>query len=119
VGDIDGDHTLEVVTGSRDGNLFAWHTKGSDTGVVQWESFHHDNANTGNYGTALQQGVLERATQPIDCTTDCAAPQPGTSTSYKAGGGGCSLTKGDGEGAAFALFLAAGLGGVLAKRRRR
>ena len=119
VGDIDGDHSLEVVTGTRDGNLFAWHTKGTDTGVVQWESFHHDNANTGNYGVALQQGVLERATQPIDCTTDCTAPQGSTTTTYKAGGRGCSMSKNDGEGAAFALVIAAGLGGVLVKRRRR
>jgi hypothetical protein len=127
VGDIDGDHSLEVVTGTRDGNLFAWHSKGTDTGVIQWESFHHDGANTGNYATALTQGVLERATQPIDCATDCAAPQGTTTSSVKAGGGGCSAVAAAGNGAAgggkaggaFALLLAVGLGGVLAKRRRR
>jgi MYXO-CTERM domain-containing protein len=120
VGDIDGDHTLEVVTGTRDGNLFAWHTKGTDTGVIQWESFHHDNANSGNYGVALQQGVLERATQPIDCATDCiAAPAP-TTTTYKAGGCGCRAIPDDDERAgAFALLAAASLGAVLARRKRQ
>ena len=44
VGDIDGDHMLEVVTGTREGALYAWQTKGTDKGVVAWESFHHDNA---------------------------------------------------------------------------
>ncbi len=74
VGDINGDHTLEVVDATRDGYLYAWTTKGSDTGVVAWESFHHDNANTGNYGTALDQGVLERAKTPLDCTPPDAGP---------------------------------------------
>jgi MYXO-CTERM domain-containing protein len=120
VGDIDGDHKIEVVTGTRDGNLFAWHTQGTDTGVIQWESFHHDNANTGNYMTALDQGVLERAAQPIDCATDCTAPLAATTTTYKAGGCGCrTMSKDDEKAGAFALVVAAGLGGVLVRRRRR
>ncbi|MGD0528476.1 MAG: FG-GAP-like repeat-containing protein [Polyangiaceae bacterium] len=126
VGDVDGDHGLEVVVGTRDGNLFAWHTQGTDTGVIQWESYHHDLANTGDYTVALQQGVLERATQPIDCATDCTLVDAGTTTTtYKAGGGGCSTVEAKGEsegeakGAAFALAVAGGLGLVLVKRRRR
>jgi hypothetical protein len=120
VGDIDGDHGLEVVTGTRDGNLFAWHTKGTDTGVVQWESFHHDNANTGSYGYALDQGVLERATQPIDCATDCTVPAATPPTTYRAGGGACGTAPWDRErSGALALVLVAGLGAVLARRRRR
>jgi len=68
VGDINGTHSLDVVEATRDGYLYAWSTKGTDTGVVQWESFHHDNANTGNYGTKLDQGVLELAATPLDCS---------------------------------------------------
>jgi hypothetical protein len=120
VGDLDGDHTLEVVAGTRDGYLFAWHTKGTDTGVVQWESFHHDNANTGNYGQALDQGVLERATQPIDCATDCVAPAAPTTPRYKAGGCGCrTVPKNDARTGGPPLLFAAALGGVLARRARR
>ncbi len=76
VGDVDGDHTLEVVTGTRDGYLYAWHTKGTDTGVIQWESFHHDNSNTGNYGLKLDQGVLRAGTATLDCSLDCTRRQP-------------------------------------------
>ena len=80
IGDVDGDHSLEVVTGTRDGYLFAWHTQGTDTGVVQWESFHHDSANTGNYDVALDQGVLKATSQPINCALDCNAAAPSPST---------------------------------------
>jgi hypothetical protein len=120
VGDVDGDHGLEVVAGTRDGNLFAWHTKGTDTGVVQWESFHHDNANTGNYGVKLDQGVLERASQPIDCATDCTAPPATPPTSYKVGGCGCRTgSSDDARAGVLALGMVAGLGAVLTRRRRR
>jgi hypothetical protein len=77
VGDITGDHSLAVVEATRDGYLYAWSTKGTDTGVVEWESFHHDNANTGNYGTKLDQGVLEKAKSPIDCFTVLPVPDAG------------------------------------------
>ena len=120
VGDVDGDHKLEVVVGTRDGNLFAWHTQGTDTGVVSWESYHHDNANTGNYMAKLDQGVLLRATQPIDCTTDCTAAQSPMTTTLKAGGCGCgTVSKDEGRAGAFALAIVAGLGAVLTRRRRR
>ena len=77
VGDINGDHSLAVVEATRDGYLYAWGTKGKDSGVVQWESFHHDNANTGNYATKLDQGVLELAPTPIDCDA-VVKPDAGT-----------------------------------------
>ena len=121
VGDVDGDHKLEVVVGTRDGYLFAWHTQGTDTGVVQWESFHHDNANTGNYGTKLAQGTLKRATAPIDCAVDCTL-QVGAEPAEKlrAGGCGCHAVSAEGGGTgAMALASALGVvGGVLARRRR-
>ncbi len=120
VGDIDGDHGLEVVTGTRDGNLFAWHTQGTDTGVVQWESYHHDNANTGNYGVKLDQGVTRRATAPIDCSKDCApAAGPPAGQQLKPGGCGCrTIGVKEEKESALAGLLVAGLGAVLARRRR-
>jgi MYXO-CTERM domain-containing protein len=56
VGDLDGDGKLEVVQHTRNGWLFAWHTTGTTKGRIDWESFHHDNQNTGNYDTVLDQG---------------------------------------------------------------
>jgi hypothetical protein len=67
VGDITGDHGLEVVVTTREGYVYAWSTKGTDTGVVQWESFHHDNQNTGDYAWPLDQGALRVATKVLDC----------------------------------------------------
>ena len=90
VGDVDGDAQkgLEVVTGTRDGWLFAWHTKGKSTGAIEWESFHHDNANTGNYATKLDQGRSQRAAKPIDCSVPLAP----TADRFDAGGSGCGCT---------------------------
>jgi MYXO-CTERM domain-containing protein len=59
VGDLDGDGKLEVVVGTRGGFLFAWRTAGKVTGRIDWESFHHDNWNSGNYHVPLTQGVLK------------------------------------------------------------
>jgi hypothetical protein len=132
VGDVDGDHTLEVVTGTRDGYLYAWHTAGTDTGVVQWESFHHDNANTGNYMLKLDQGVLKTASTPLDCSLDCTAVPAAAATQYQAGGWGCRVAAdggGTGTGATGAIGFArkgglafgfvAGLAALLVGRRRR
>ena len=118
VGDITGDHGIEVVGGTRDGNLYAWHTKGKDTGVIQWESFHHDNANTGNYMLKLDQGVLRTTTSPLDCTQDCAAQKTPGNTTYTAGGG-CGVSAAGERNAAFGFALVLGLSGILAHRRRR
>jgi len=129
IGDVDGDHTLEVVTGSRDGYLYAWHTKGTDTGVIQWESFHHDNSNTGNYGLKLDQGVLRAGTATLDCSLDCAAaPSSSATQTYNAGGcgsggsggGGCGVvSSGDERAGAFTAALGLGLAGLLIRRTRR
>ncbi len=118
VGDIDGDseHSLEVVTATREGFLYAWHTKGRQDGVIQWESFHHDNANTGNYDNKLAQGVLERATKPIDCSVPPPPPPP---PSYNPGG--CTLAGGVAKSRSpcGALGWLAALGSVALARRRR
>jgi hypothetical protein len=113
VGDIDGDsaHTLEVVATSRQGYLFAWKTKGRETGVVQWESYHHDNANTGDYSTKLGQGVLRRATKPLDCS-EAAAPQ-----AERFDAGGCRTSSSTRNGGGWALVVC--LGGLVAALRRR
>jgi hypothetical protein len=121
VGDITGDHHLEVVTGTRDGFLYAWRTAGTDSGVVQWESFHHDNANTGNYATKLDQGVMRSGTSPIDCALDCNAPAGATTSTqgYSAGGCGCGTVSGkDERTAAFAIALGLGIAGLVTRRRK-
>ena len=57
VGDLDGDGTLEVVQMTRNGWLYAWHTTGKAKGRIDWASYHHDLANTGNFATALDEGT--------------------------------------------------------------
>jgi hypothetical protein len=111
VGDITGDsaHSLEVVATTREGWLYAWQTKGREEGVVQWESFHHDNANTGNYNAKLDQGVTERAAKPIDCSV----PAQESSPVYAAGGCAVAPATRAGERG----MLAWGLGVLLAVAR--
>ena len=112
------------MTGTRDGYLYAWHTKGTDSGVVQWESYHHDNANTGNFGQKLDQGVLRSNQGVLNCALDCSASTASApATSYSAGGAGCEVVSRPSErqGWAGALWLGVGLGlgGLLVRRRRR
>ena len=114
VGDLNGDRKLDVVVASREGYIFAWKTTGTDTGVVQWESFHHDNANTGSADTKLSQGVLKRAAKPIDCSTPPPPPGPDT---YDAGG--CAVASASTPARTYVWGWLAGLGIALAALRRR
>jgi len=116
VGDIDGDaqKSLEVVVGTRNGWLFAWKTAGSANGPVQWESFHHDNANTGNYGTKLDQGSTQRAATPLECPLD---EEPADERLDLGGGCACRTQPERGTSViGVAGVLGAGL--ILARRRR-
>ena len=120
VGDVDGDAAkgLEVVVGTRTGYLFAWKTKGKSDGAVEWESFHHDNANTGNYATKLEQGRLQKASKPLDCSVP-AAP---ASEKFDAAGCTCTTTASatTSTGATAGLFAGAlAIASAFARRRRR
>ncbi|WP_437730998.1 S8 family serine peptidase [Sorangium sp. So ce1335] len=121
VGDIDGDGTLEVAVGTRDGWLFAWHTEATTDALVVWESFHHDNRNTGNLGTPLEQGGGRTAARPL--TVDlCEAPQQETAFLRPSGGCACATPgepQGGGDRGAGAALGAALVGAAALWRRQR
>ncbi|MEZ4226776.1 MAG: FG-GAP-like repeat-containing protein [Polyangiaceae bacterium] len=121
IGDIDGDAALDVVLNTRNGWLYAWKTAGSQDGVIAWESFHHDNRNTGNIATPLGQGKYLGADKPLErdeegrCLQD-EVPGPNTNAKLSPSGGcGCRTSGGDRTSA---LWLLLGLG-LLARRRPR
>ncbi|MCC6551867.1 MAG: FG-GAP repeat protein, partial [Polyangiaceae bacterium] len=120
VGDIDGDGTLEVAVGTRNGWLYAWHTEATTDSIIEWESFHHDNRNTGNLEAPLEQGGARKAARAL--TADMCAAPAGTPEVLRAGGG-CDCEVGAGAGGR-PVGGAAGLAGLgvlaaLAARRRR
>ncbi|MFO0546821.1 MAG: FG-GAP-like repeat-containing protein [Polyangiaceae bacterium] len=84
LGDLDGDGTLELAVATRSGWLYAWHTEATTDSVVEWESYHHDNRNTGNYDVALEQGGPSTAASPLTVET-CSEGGGGS------GGGGDDL----------------------------
>jgi MYXO-CTERM domain-containing protein len=93
VGDVTGAGHLDVVATTREGNLYAWSTRvAAMTTVVQWESFHRDNQNTGVYGAQLDQGVLLTASAPLDCSDlGDGSASSGSHVSSSPEGCGCSL----------------------------
>jgi MYXO-CTERM domain-containing protein len=121
VGDIDGDGTLEVAVGTRNGWLYAWHTGASDQNVIEWESYHHDNRNTGNYDLPLEQGGPRTAKEPLTeatCAEPVPVPEPEDERYSVAGGCTCETSDAGSTGGAKAL-LALGVLGLLATRRSR
>ncbi len=123
VGDIDGDSTLEVVVPTRAGWLYAWHTKGTSDGTIAWESFHHDNRNTGNASVPLEQGKPLGAAQPMEIDADgrCVIPEVTgePKSSSKAARGGCDCTVPARSGTPLGALGLAGLLVAAARRRRR
>ncbi|UQA57947.1 FG-GAP-like repeat-containing protein [Polyangium aurulentum] len=117
VGDLDGDGRLEVAAGTRSGWLYVWHTRGKSDGVIAWESFHHDNRNTGNLEVPLDQGVLHKASAPL---TEAACQAPPPPPRLEAGGGcTCSSAQGDDPSRALPASLALLALGLARRARRR
>ena len=103
VGDMDGDGKLEYFVTTRDGWLYAWHGGGPSDGRIDWPSFHHDNANTGNFATKLDQGGKKGGDKVLT-------------------GGGCTVGRASsplGARAAWPLALLGALLGALVIARRR
>ncbi len=121
VGDIDGDGTLEVAVGTRNGWLYAWHSDASDQNVIEWESYHHDNRNTGNYDVALEQGSKEAGAAVPLTEAMCATvePPPDGGSDYSVSGGcTCQTPAAPARSPWAAWLLAAGLGLALRSRKR-
>jgi MYXO-CTERM domain-containing protein len=75
VGDIDGDGKLELIATTRSGYLFAWHTEGKANGRIDWANFRHDNHNTGNFETLIDQGTRAQPGCNCDMMTGGAPSQ--------------------------------------------
>lgn len=106
IGDLDGDERIDVVANTREGWLWAWRTEGHVGGpqdqklpAIQWEGFHHDDRNTGNYG-----GPLKPYPRLLPADDGCA----------------CDHGRGAGSATAGALAIGALLAtlGVRPRRRR-
>lgn len=115
-GDMDGNGTLETVTATREGYVFAWASSApKDKTRVLWSSFHHDDRNTGNLTTPLALGTKELASEPLFCP-DPEEEKPAASADGSfGGGGGCSSVP---QHASWALPLLA-IGLLVGVRRRR
>jgi hypothetical protein len=74
VGDLDGDGLLDVVVGTREGNLFAWRTEGParypDGGnPLHWPEYHHNNRNNANLSERLPRYAAPPETSTGGCRT--------------------------------------------------
>jgi MYXO-CTERM domain-containing protein len=114
VGDLDGDGALEVAVSTRNGWLYVWRTGGKSDGMIQWESFHHDNRNTGSFEVPLEQGDRSRrAAEPMTeafCKTALGLDPAPAGLEPTGGCGQCAIGRSTsrnwGLGALLALALA-------------
>jgi MYXO-CTERM domain-containing protein len=130
LGDVTGDGRLDVVSGSRSGYLWAWRTEGdARTSSTQWPTHRHDNQNTGNWNTPLDQGVRRvTGVAPLQCPTavapdaGVAPPDASTAGTPSAEGGGCGCRtagRNTNPRAPYGVVTLLGLGLALSRRRRR
>jgi hypothetical protein len=124
VGDITGDGNLEVVVTTRAGFIYAWRTRGRQDGIIAWESFHHDNRNTGHLGTPLEQGKTagERAPLSFDDEGRCILdeePAPAEQSLVPAGNCACRAAGGPMVPLPWLLFAGLLAGAAVARMRGR
>jgi hypothetical protein len=70
-GDLDGDGTVEMVSSTREGYLFAWSLAGPAAGNSEWWGAAHDDRSTSRHGTDTRP--------PAGCRTGARRhdPRPG------------------------------------------
>jgi hypothetical protein len=104
VGDFDNDGYFDVATASRHGYVYVWKTTGKRNSMLEWQSFSHDQHNTGNYnvkipiygdyGTpVIPDSDVEDAALPdaMDAGSDTQAENVQDEGTVKKGGGGCMM----------------------------
>ncbi|MCK6509966.1 FG-GAP-like repeat-containing protein [Myxococcota bacterium] len=100
-GDMDGDGKRELAALTRNGWLFVWRTKG-DAGIkAQWESFHHDLANTGNFSVPLPGRRIGDAPEKVDEPN----PSDGGNTDKTGPATGCGCQSSGESGFSVGLLL--------------
>src|SRR5262249_20884762 len=106
-------------------------TDGTKDSIIEWESYHHDNRNTGFLGTPLEQGAQKKASKPKPLTASvCNATMCNAKTAipdqpvepYAMGGGVCECVSVPGSWssspqAAWGFAAALGLLGLRGRRR--